>query len=346
MKKRVAVIGAGLSGSICANRLSKCPNFTVNVFEKSRGCGGRMSTRRGTRPDGKKFHCDHGAQYFTARSEEFRVQVEEWQKAGVVDIWKVKPYVYDNRGWHESASELNRWCGTPSMNEPVKYLLKEESAHFNTTINKVEKSQTGRWILHSMEHGQHDKEFDVVVFSVPSPQASPLVAPHSSKLAAIADKAEMKGAWAVMLHFQAPIEAKFDSAFVNIGPLSWISRNNSKPSRNSETETWILHATSQWSEANMDADGNQVAADLITAFCSLSHTPAFSDPFAWSAHKWKYATTHPNLDIGHAWDENELLGLCGDWLNVGKVEGAWMSGNQLAHTIEKQFEHSSGQSKL
>ena len=42
--KNVAVIGAGITGITLANLLQKKVNLTI--FEKSRGVGGRMSTRR------------------------------------------------------------------------------------------------------------------------------------------------------------------------------------------------------------------------------------------------------------------------------------------------------------
>jgi predicted NAD/FAD-dependent oxidoreductase len=42
---------------------------------------------------------------------------------------------------------------------------------------------------------------------------------------------------------------------------------------------------------------------------------------AWSAHRWRYADTEPALDKGCVWDAGRI-GLCGDWLNGGKVEGA------------------------
>ena len=64
---RVAVIGAGISGLVCARLLVE-QGMEVTVFEKSRGVGGRMATRR--TPEG--CHFDHGAQYFTVRDERFR----------------------------------------------------------------------------------------------------------------------------------------------------------------------------------------------------------------------------------------------------------------------------------
>jgi predicted NAD/FAD-dependent oxidoreductase len=66
MKKRIAIIGAGMSGLTLANRLSKIAE--VVLFEKSRGVGGRMSTRQAD-----PFTFDHGAQFFTVRDKRFSV---------------------------------------------------------------------------------------------------------------------------------------------------------------------------------------------------------------------------------------------------------------------------------
>ena len=43
--RRIAVIGAGIAGLSCATELQGA-GVTVRIFEKSRGPGGRMSTRR------------------------------------------------------------------------------------------------------------------------------------------------------------------------------------------------------------------------------------------------------------------------------------------------------------
>lgn len=62
---RVAVVGAGIAGITAARTLAQA-GWQVTVFEKSRGAGGRMATRR-TAFGG----FDHGAQFFG--SFEFRV---------------------------------------------------------------------------------------------------------------------------------------------------------------------------------------------------------------------------------------------------------------------------------
>jgi predicted NAD/FAD-dependent oxidoreductase len=45
-KKTIAIIGAGLASLSCAARLTELGHH-VELFEKSRGAAGRMSTKRG-----------------------------------------------------------------------------------------------------------------------------------------------------------------------------------------------------------------------------------------------------------------------------------------------------------
>lgn len=83
----------------------------------------------------------------------------------------------------------------------------------------------------------------------------------------------------------------------------------------------------------MELDVDAVAARLLHAFRALGG-PA---PHACTAHRWRYADTNPVLDQGCAWQGGDGLGLCGDWLNGGKVEGAWRSGRLLAGRVSSSL---------
>ena len=77
----VLILGAGLSGLKAARDL-QAAGRSVLVLDKGRGVGGRAATRRW---DGVPV--DHGAQFFTARSAEFRAQVADWIARGVCFEW-------------------------------------------------------------------------------------------------------------------------------------------------------------------------------------------------------------------------------------------------------------------
>jgi predicted NAD/FAD-dependent oxidoreductase len=72
---RVVIVGAGLAG-LSAARLLRDAGHDVVVLDKGRSPGGRCATRRIGNAT-----LDHGAQFFTVRSDEFARCVDEWSAA-------------------------------------------------------------------------------------------------------------------------------------------------------------------------------------------------------------------------------------------------------------------------
>ncbi|MDP3229415.1 MAG: FAD-dependent oxidoreductase [Acidovorax sp.] len=325
----IAVIGAGLAGLTCAHALLQA-GHTVHVFDKARGPSGRMSTRRAEDEHGA-WQCDHGAQYFTARDAAFRAEVTRWQQAGVAALWDARLVSFDGSTWTAPQTPLERFVGTPRMTSPATWLVQNLGEHalaqWQTTVQRLERFE-GSWAITSAEHGTHSPRYDAVLLAVPAPQAVPLLANVAPAGAAVATSARMRGSWAVMLRYASPVVLPWDGAFINTGPLRWVARDNSKPGRTG-AETWLLHASPEWSEAHIEDSAESVTAALLAAFSELGG-PA---PLSAAAHRWRYADTEAPLALGGWWDASLRLGLCGDWLNGGKVEGAWLSGQALAAQV-------------
>ena len=327
----IVIIGAGLAGLSCAQALLQV-GHTVHVFDKSRGPSGRMSTRR-AEDDNGPWQCDHGAQYFTARDPAFRAEVARWQQAGVAALWDARLASFDGNAWTTSATPLERFVGTPRMTSPAAWLVQHLGepalAQWQTTVQRLDHTEGG-WAITSAEHGLHSPRYSAVLLAVPAPQAVPLLAPVAPAGAALAASARMRGSWAVMLRYASPVALPWEGAFINTGPLRWVARDSSKPGRTGQ-ETWLLHASPEWSEAHIEDSAEAVTTALLAAFAALGG-PA---PLAATAHRWRYADTEPALTQGSWWDAQMRLGLCGDWLHGGKVEGAWLSGRALAQQVLK-----------
>ena len=104
----VLIIGAGLCGVTVARSLNDAKNQSWKLIEKSRSVGGRMATRR---IEDARF--DHGAQFFTVRSESFKSEVENWLKNGTCKEWV--------RGFGDNRDDGHpRYVGTNGMNHIVK----------------------------------------------------------------------------------------------------------------------------------------------------------------------------------------------------------------------------------
>lgn len=318
---RIAIVGAGLSGLRCARTLHES-GAQVAVFDKSRGPAGRMSTRRG-----EGWQCDHGAQYFTARDPRFHAEVMRWVQAGVAAPWRPRWAVVDEQGVHAHVPTVERFVGTPRMTSPAQWLAQGLTLHLQHTVNRLVPSG-GVWQLHTAEHGVHAQAFDAVVLALPAPQVLPLVQGVVPEAAALAHHTPMRGSWAAMLRFAHPVPLGFDAAFVNHGPLRWVARDRSKPGRTGP-ETWLLHGQPEWSEAHLEWAPQDAAAALVQAFVALGGVA----PTDATAHRWRYADTSVVRQEGWRWWPKPGLGLCGDWLNGGQVQGAWLSGQGLAQAL-------------
>ena len=320
----VAVVGAGLSGLMCARTLAD-HGFSVTVFEKSRGAGGRMSTRRAA--DDLRF--DHGAQYFTARDDRFRRYVDSWVHDDLVARWEGRIVVLEDGATKERKSGTDRYVATPGMNAIGKHLAAGLDVQFETQIAPLERDDD-RWRLTST-HGSQLGTFDSVVVSAPAAQTSVLL----KQVPAIAEQAsavKMNGCWALMLALQDKLELDFDAAFVHNSPISWIARNSSKPSRNSSVETWVVHASAEWSEKHIEADRVEMQDVLLAEFWKAIGASPVPTLHA-VAHRWRYAIPSNPLPNACLFDRESRIVACGDWCAGPRVEGAFLSGSAAAGRI-------------
>lgn len=119
----VAVIGGGISGLTCANRLARA-GCRVTVYETGRGPGGRTATRQTRDPEKRGWQWDHGAQFFTAKTAAFRDLLEEWRAAGCVAEWTGRFGTLDatTGGFTPDPEDKSRWVGTPAMSAIAAHL--------------------------------------------------------------------------------------------------------------------------------------------------------------------------------------------------------------------------------
>ncbi|WP_430544227.1 NAD(P)/FAD-dependent oxidoreductase [Xanthomonas nasturtii] len=318
--RTVAVIGAGLAGLACAKTL-QAAGAVVTVYEQGDAMGGRMRARMGA-----GWQCDVGAQYFTARDPDFAAVVNSWVAAGVAARWPARIASWDGRALRASHTALTRFVGIPEMAAPARALAAGLDVRLQASVRSLQRSGQG-WAL-SVHGAPALHVVDTVLLALAAPDAAALLAENAPALATIARDASMQPAWAVVLRFDARIDPGYDALFVNAGPVRWVARNASKPARHG-AETWLLHATADWSQLHFDARPEDVIATLLPELAALGLPP----PQACDAYRWEVASTDPPLQIGCVWDAPLGLGLCGDWLAGGKVEGAWQSGTALAQRV-------------
>lgn len=321
MPLEVAVVGAGMAGLSCARRLAES-GMSVTVFDKSRGAGGRMATRRIEQAGGKPFGIDHGAQYFTAHTTDFQQAVAGWVADGVVQPWVGRLAAFDGHTLTQVASQP-RYVGVPRMSAIGRHLLGDLA--FCPEHRLMECQYDGQF-WHLQFEAQPMVQAKHLILALPAPQVVDLLE-INHPFYADAVLQDMLPSWTLMLQCETPIAVSFDGCFVNHGILSWIARNNSKPERGA-TEAWVIHASRAWSQAHVDAPREWVAEQLLAAFAEVIGQPVVVAQ-QW-VHRWLYALASEALNVGCWYEPAQQFGIAGDWLNGSRVEGAWLSGQDLA----------------
>jgi predicted NAD/FAD-dependent oxidoreductase len=193
-------------------------------------------------------------------------------------------------------------------------------------------------VFHGEEHwnlldadGRSHGPFSQVVIAIPAPQATTLLA-AAPKLASVVAGVKMEPTWAVALAFDTPLDTPLEGCFVQDSPIDWLARNRSKPGRDDKMDTWILHATSAWSRQHLDMPKEQVIDHLHGAFAELINC-AMPAPAFTLAHRWLYARPAGGREVGALSDPDLGLYVCGDWCLSGRVEGAWLSGQEAARRL-------------
>ncbi|QTF92484.1 FAD-dependent oxidoreductase [Halomonas sp. BM-2019] len=332
----IAIIGAGIAGLACARELD-ARGLAVTLFDKARGPGGRMSSRR--LPEAV---VDLGAQFFSVKDDTFRRAVAGWRKAGCIAPWPTSLWSAVGGDWQHHEDDLERLCGTPRMSAVTRHLAEGLRVVAETRIERLE-GTVGRWWLvdaHAERHGP----FRQVVISAPSPQAQALVAPHDATLAEACEAVIQRPCWAAWALFDAPLPAlpgvaEAWQAVRLVDPrLRFASRNQLKPGRGQQGESLSLLANLAWSEARLEDSPETIVEALLDAFQqALPGDIRLPEPRALGAHRWRYAQPDVfaqgepvNLDYRRS---ASGLALCGDGWRGPRVEDAWLSGHHLGKAL-------------
>ncbi|GAV78674.1 NAD_binding_8 domain-containing protein [Cephalotus follicularis] len=345
---KVAVVGSGISGAVCASTLAK-NGVSVTLFESARGPGGRMSQRREMSEDGKELLFDHGAPFFTVNdSDDVMALVREWESRGLVNQWK------DNFGSFDRISckflgidkeGLNKkYVGMPGMNSICKAICHEPGVQskFGVGIGKMEwLEHESLWSLTALD-GQYlgcfkgvvasDKNIVSSRFTEVTGRPPPLDMDWAPELAVKLRDIPVLPCFSLMLAFAEPLSLipVKGFSFRNSDVLSWAHCDSSKPGRSATSERWVLHSTVEYAKGVIKKTGLQkpsnvtlteVAEDMFQEFQGAGLSS--SQPFFRRAHRW--GSAFPGASIAKeekcVWDKKKRLAICGDFCVSPNIEG-------------------------
>jgi len=304
---QIAVIGAGISGLVCARRLVT-EGHQVVVLEKSRSLGGRCATR--------KFGdhvVDTGLQYFTLRDAEIRKEVEEVARGHLRKLEKsilVKGEIY--RPGEE------RFYLAPGNNRLGAFLAEGLEVRKETEVGAVPRIN-GKWSIAGVE-------YDAVVSSAPWPQTAGLFGLGKTMTT-------YEPNLTVLLEYKISWD---ESAYAKMDPggmdsLGWVACENAKTGRIQEGRAvYVIQASAEYSRENLEKKPEDWIGDL-----QLQFEKAWGmDPTRRGAvfgHRWRYARRESKMREPDGLPEG--LYVCGDSIIDSRLESVWKSGNDTARKI-------------
>jgi hypothetical protein len=293
----------------------------VEIFEQDRIIGGRMGTTR----LGLVTY-DHGAQYLTARSTQFRSYLDELVAGGYAARWMPR----STAGGDAGAGQLMPWfVGTPGMSSIVRPLAESVRIHTSRKAHTIERGEKG-WTIW-FDDATSVGPFAVVAITVPAPQAQLLLG-RLDELADPLRRVRMSPCWSLMVRLEERTLPEQDVYSDMSEVIRWIARNNTKPGRNVRGETVVVHASPSWSRETEDAEPELVAEEL---WGEVSHVLGLapSRPSQMTAVLWRHGLVEQSLGETFVYSSEHKVGVAGDWCLGRLGEHAFESGQALGRAI-------------
>lgn len=319
----IAIIGAGIAGLAAARRLAE-HGLSSTLFEAGRRPGGRLSTQK---QRDRQF--DHGAQYLTPHSRRSAVLFSEWRKAGWIRPWPALALELperkriDTKSWHVAC---------PSQQSLAEHLAEGLKPHYQTVITEIAGEPGHRHLIDSQ--GASFGPFKAVLCTVPAEASQQLLHPFP-ELSALAGQVRTRPCLAAMVAFEEELMVDFEAAHLQRGPLAWVCRDASKPAR-PQKETWVLHASQEWSVENLEASPEKLADMLLSAFAALCPTELPAVTYC-RGHRWRHALSVGALGLPFCYDDQLKIGVAGEWCSGPNVDSAYWSGVDLAEAVARSM---------
>lgn len=310
-RMRAGIVGAGIAGASCAGTLAAA-GWEVDVFEKARGAGGRLSTKR----IGQGW-ATLGSPFISAKRDPFRSQLRDWVRQGWIE--PVREGILQgraNKGW--SQAQLQNHCRP--LVEPsalVRQLLGDARLHTQARVAALQP----RTLI--MEDGQIRGDYDCVICSVPTPQAVPMLDALPLLRERVLD-VRFRPVWSFLMRWEGGPTAEviqFDDHLLD----------RAVRQRSGGPGLWAVHTTHDFAETYLDASGMEASNRAASALMGLLGLPWPVEIEA--SHLWRYAG--PENPAGGFWvgDRENRVAVIGDGIAGAGVERAWESGLRLAQAI-------------
>ncbi|MEG5067367.1 FAD-dependent oxidoreductase [Microcoleus sp. B3-A4] len=341
----VAVIGAGMAGLSCAQRLRQA-GYSVAVVEKSRGAGGRVATRRvqGTR-------ADHGARYLEPQGDAVQGLIEALLDRDILKLWTDS--VWEFRQGKLSAIASSCYVAPTGMNAIGKYLAEGVEIWFGRRVQAIS-TDNQMWHL-SLEvtddNLQKPQELiaKAVVVAIPAPQALMFLNSEIGLESDFIDKlrsVEYDPCITVMAGYPAAKRQDLSNlnpqwksvSFPNNSDLAWVGLDSSKRIE-PQQPVFVVHSSANFAERYLEAAHLETVGQELLDRTSEYLIPWLKQPEWLQVHRWRYAFCRNPLPVSCLVADTTLPLVCaGDLCGEGQIEGALRSGLAAANWVNSQLQ--------
>ncbi|XP_043957932.1 renalase [Gambusia affinis] len=312
---RILIVGAGLTGSLCAYLLKRVLQSKAQlvVWDKAKGAGGRMSTSRP--PDPTSHSADLGAQYITATfayAQSHSNFYTELLSAGLL-----KPLDCHIEGLQHKEGNKNYVTplGTSSV---VKHFLSESGADLYLEYHVTGLHRCGAsW---KVERNGGNEKFDAVVLTIPVPQILQLQG-DLGNLLSVQQREQLEGVryssrFAIALFFSPDVVFSFSWGARYITDshcIRYIAVDNKKRSSDAPGlgPSLVVHTSVPFGLEHLENDKDAIQPIILQELHRL--LPDLPQPVSIKFQKWRYSqvlTSVPNCP-GHMTILEQPLLICG-----------------------------------
>ncbi|XP_029787555.1 renalase isoform X2 [Suricata suricatta] len=289
---RVLIVGAGLTGSLCAALLRKETPRPVHlaVWDEAGDSGGRMATARS--PCNSQSTVDLGAQYITCTphyAKKHQRFYDELLARGIL-----KPLTSPIEGMVMKEGDCN-FVAPQGLSSVIKHYLEESGAevHCRRRVTQIN-LRNDKWEV-SREAGPPE-QFDIVVLTMPVPQILQLRG-DITNLISECQRQQLKSVsyssrYALGLFYEAgtKIDVPWAGQYITSNPcVRFISIDNKK--RNIESPgvgpSLVVHTTVPFGVTHLEHSTEDVQELIFQQLESI--LPGLPQPVATKCQKWRYS---------------------------------------------------------
>ncbi|MBD1811285.1 FAD-dependent oxidoreductase [Microcoleus vaginatus DQ-U2] len=342
----VAVIGAGMAGLSCAQRLRQA-GYSVAVVEKSRGAGGRVATRRvqGTR-------ADHGARYLEPQGDAVQELIDVLVDRDILKLWTDS--VWEFRQGKLSAIASSCYVAPAGMNAVGKYLAEGLDIWFGRRVQTISTTDNQMWNL-SLEVTDDNLQTPqqliakAVVVAIPAPQALMFLNSEIGFKPDFLDKlrsVEYDPCITVMAGYSATKQQDLSNlnpqwksvSFPDNSDLAWVGLDSSKR-LDPQQPVFVVHSSADLAERYLEAADLETVGQELLSRASEYLIPWLKQPEWLQVHRWRYAFCRNPLRVSCLPAGGNLPLVCaGDLCGEGQIEGALRSGLAAANWVNSQLQ--------